>query len=107
MYKQPRQGDVLLERVEALPADAKKIEGKVLAHGETTGHMHAVKTAELFRGQSVKVAGQEAVFVVVPEEGDFLTHQKHADVELLPGVYEYTHQREMDYFAGVSREVDD
>ena len=49
-----RQGDVLIERIPSLPANAKKMareNGRViLAHGEVTGHAHAItdKHADLY-----------------------------------------------------------
>lgn len=109
MSKQLRQGDVFLEKVKALPVNSQRLKTRTLALGERTGHSHSVTaTANLFKGPSVIFKdGREAVFVVVNADGSQLIHQKHAVADLEPGVYEYTHQREMDYFAGVARNVVD
>ena len=46
---QYRQGDLLFVRVGGVPAGSKKLTHRVLAEGETTGHMHQIveETAHL------------------------------------------------------------
>lgn len=48
MNEHYRQGDVLIERIDSVPDDAQPVpleDGRiVLAHGEVTGHAHAIKS---------------------------------------------------------------
>lgn len=87
-----RQGDVLLRRVEALPAASQRsgpINGRiVLAYGEVTGHAHAIseKQADLFIDGSRR-------FLEVCYKAD-LKHEEHATIALPKGVYEVIQQRE-------------
>ena len=125
---QLRQGDVYLRRVEKLPDGAKPVslEGGriVLAHGEATGHAHAIAD----HGQDVKPAGEAAAaeivealiarhqgkarlyehrgdrFLVV-EEPVNLTHEEHTPHLIPPGVYEVPVQ--MEYDARIMRRVAD
>ena len=39
---QMRQGDLLFERCDSIPAGLKKVQNGVLAYGEVTGHSHQV-----------------------------------------------------------------
>lgn len=86
-----RQGDVLIERVTDIPADAKRAKGKIiLAHGEATGHHHSIAEtdpADWWKQedgtQFVHARGQSTV-----------THQEHAPIVLPRGKYRVTRQRE-------------
>jgi len=55
IYRQGRQGDVLLRRVEHIPENVTPVPREngriILAHGEATGHAHAIldEAAELVR----------------------------------------------------------
>ena len=94
-----RQGDVLLTLVSALPKGAKDVtpdDRIVLAHGEVTGHAHAVYeplTKDTPAGKArMWDAGAERFLQVV--EHTALKHEEHATVPLPPGVYKVTQQRE-------------
>ena len=94
--KQYRQGDVLITRVRAIPkgADPKARDAGrvVLAHGEVTGHAHAIMdtAATLF---SLLDDQREELFLEV--DGTVtLRHEEHAPVEIPAGKYRVTHQRE-------------
>lgn len=92
--KHYRQGDVLLERVSALPKGAveQKVKGPViLAYGEATGHHHAIKekSVRIFREPET-----QATYVEVAEALALLEHQEHAPIELEPGIYKVGLQRE-------------
>jgi hypothetical protein len=99
---QYRQGDVLLVAVEAAPERTEPVEREggrvVLAHGEATGHAHAIADAraELHReprhGRRFLVVGGDAPVA--------LAHEEHATLHVAPGVYEVRTQRE---FFGPSR----
>lgn len=91
-----RQGDVLIERIAALPSALKKIPREngrvVLAHGEVTGHAHAIadEHADLF--QSEQEAG--VTFLEVRDAVAALTHDEHSTIQLAPGKYRVVRQRE-------------
>ena len=98
-----RQGDVLIERIEdsgqtgkAIPRENGRI---VLAHGEVTGHAHAIATkdAELF-------TVDDKVFLRMIGVGE-LTHEEHGVVTLDRGLYRVTRQSE--YTPGEIRNVAD
>jgi hypothetical protein len=91
---QYRQGDVLLVKVEKLPAKKIKIEREkgriVLAHGEATGHAHAVDhpNAKFWE------AGDDR-YLEIPEPTE-LRHEEHGFIPLAPGVYQVIRQMEYD-----------
>jgi hypothetical protein len=90
-----RQGDVLIERIGSLPKSIKPLareNGKVvLAHGEVTGHAHAIadKHATLFAAE-----GEVATFLEVRDAMAALQHEEHSTIVLPPGNYRVTRQRE-------------
>jgi hypothetical protein len=91
-----RQGDVLIVPIAKLPAGLKPVEREhgrlVLAHGEVTGHAHAIrdKRAALFRDPELA-----AVFMHVSGDGPVaLDHQEHDTIHIPPGDYQIIRQRE-------------
>ena len=104
--KQLRQGDVLLVKVDELPTGVEPIAregGKiVLAHGEATGHAHAIvnRMAKFFQQPTT---GRR--FLRVSKRQTVLVHQEHEAIPLEPGVYEVKRQRE--YSPEVIRNVAD
>ncbi len=89
-----RQGDVFLERVDAIPSNVKvrpKDHGRViLAYGEVTGHAHAIaepETAAIFDGE-----GGEFFLRIESDTG--LVHEEHARIDLPEGTYRGRIQRE-------------
>lgn len=126
--KQARQGDVFLERIEKLPAGVVPVErdkGKVvLAYGEVSGHTHAISERHVshfrveekpnkaedqgFRGVRGMggASGLLKSYIVVGDEKPVsLVHQEHEEIQIAPGVYEVTRQRE--YIPGSIRAVAD
>jgi len=93
-----RQGDVLIERIAALPKSLQKIPREngrvVLAHGEVTGHAHAIadKHCDHYSPKGLPDAG--VTFLEVAEAMAALKHEEHATIELEPGIYKITRQRE-------------
>lgn len=95
--KSYRQGDVLLVEMAEKPAEAlapvARENGRVvLAHGEVTGHAHAIDEtcAKLFEASGVedrflKISGNAAVE---------LKHEEHGAITLKPGWYTVRRQRE-------------
>lgn len=89
-----RQGDVLIKKVDSIPAEAKKVDWKkegrvILAYGEVTGHAHA--TALSYATMLQTEAGQRYLQI---KEGAQLTHEEHATITPEPGCYEVVQQRE-------------
>jgi hypothetical protein len=91
-FMQYRQGDVLLIKVNQLPQEKMLIEREygriVLAHGEATGHAHAISDPIARFWDS----GKERV-LEIPEPTE-LKHEEHAAIPLAPGYYRVIHQRE-------------
>lgn len=96
---QIRQGDVLVVKVSGLPRDLEEIEREggriVLAHGEATGHAHAIADpgVRFFRHaatgeQFVRVSKQHA------RGGAMLLHEEHTAHTIPPGSYRAVRQRE-------------
>lgn len=91
-----RQGDVLIVAVNSIPVKVESVareDGRVvLAHGEVTGHAHAIKDehAALFRDPKLA-----AIFMHV--SGDvpvMLEHDEHDTITIPPGNYQIVRQRE-------------
>jgi len=88
-----RQGDVLLVPVPEIPADAtpgRREQGRiVLAHGEATGHAHAIADpdAEILEDGAIR-------YLRVGDRGAALTHEEHGPIQLPPGTYRVVIQRE-------------
>jgi hypothetical protein len=95
---QGRQGDVLLTRVEGLPGICTELppgdDRVVIAHGESTGHSHAMPAAAVrlldhYGQMFIEVTGME------PQP---LFHEEHEALLLEPGLYSIRIQGQ--YFAG-------
>jgi hypothetical protein len=90
-----RQGDVLIIAVSAIPEMLDPIDREggrvVLAHGEVTGHAHAIRAegAALFRDPKLM-----AVFMTVTDTPVALEHDEHDTIMLPPGNYRVIRQRE-------------
>lgn len=83
---QIRHGDVVITKVDSIPADATATNRKVLAEGEATGHAHRIDVGELFEtkdgGLYLKVSAMTKV-----------SHEEHKTITLNPGVYHVTQKR--------------
>lgn len=98
-----RQGDVFLKKCDDLPEletnpffsiEGEEIEGFIiLAHGEATGHKHAIKIEDdnvsLFKCS----ANDNRFFLIVKTESD-LKHEEHSTIKVPPGKYQVIRQRE-------------
>ena len=91
-----RQGDVLIIPVKAMPKRLDPVEREggrvILAHGEVTGHAHAIKDkrAALFRDPKLA-----AVFMHVSGDAPVaLEHDEHDTIKIPPGNYQVIRQRE-------------
>lgn len=94
-----RHGDLLLESIGSIPKDAIVQKDGILAHGEATGHAHRVVGAAVLDREGIKY-----ISVVEPAT---VVHQEHSTIELPPGQYVVTRQREYDPFEKIIRQVAD
>lgn len=95
--RQMRQGDVLIVAVDALPTGAKPVKNPekhrvVLAHGELTGHAHAVDDQGVIEF-NVEAKGAVDRFLQV-QSRKALGHEEHTRLPVMPGVHKVVQQRE-------------
>lgn len=92
MKNQYRQGDVLIEKMEAIPENAipvKEVAGRfILAEGEATGHHHAISA----RGAQMLSAGDELWLKL--DQASVVHHEEHGAIALEPGIYRVRRQVE-------------
>lgn len=79
----------------------KKLEHRVLAHGEVTGHTHEATSGALFETDTPGV-----MMLDVPS-GATIVHPEHKPVTVPPGQMEVHRVQEFDHFAEESRQVAD
>jgi hypothetical protein len=104
--EQYRQGDVLIERIDAIPPAAVPAmhPGRwILAEGEVTGHIHSV-AAEDATLLLLELDDEIEVYLRVHTKTE-VTHQEHGPITLAPGDYRVGRQRE--YSPGQIRRVAD
>jgi hypothetical protein len=94
--KMYRQGDVLITEVKRVPKGLKPVPREngriVLAHGEVTGHCHAIDSENaLFLGADLEE--MEDRFLRVEQECE-VVHDEHDTITLPPGDYAIRRQRE-------------
>ena len=92
-----RQGDVLIRQVSSIPAAAEDVTPKgriVLAHGEVTGHAHAIAEGHAREFSMAEAAGAVRRFLRVVGEKAEVRHEEHAEIPLPAGFYEIIIQRE-------------
>lgn len=91
-----RQGDVLIVPCPNLPADTAVVAREngrlILAHGEATGHAHAIvdEAAELVTADQAA----DLYLLVHGAESVPLVHDEHDTLLIPPGVYRVVRQRE-------------
>lgn len=90
MNKHYRHGDVLVARVDGIPADAQRIDGLVLARGEATGHSHRIAEVD---GRARLMRAGAQLFLTVERDAT-LVHDEHGPIVLEPGHYRVWKQRE-------------
>lgn len=103
-----QQGDVILKKRDRLPVDIKlvnwdKEKAWVLAHGEVTGHKHAIyemDMADLYEDEN------GTLWIKVKDICD-LKHEEHHTQTLTPGIYEIGIVKEVDPFTDEIRNVID
>lgn len=86
-----RQGDVLIIEVNSIPegVEVARENGQlIVAHGEATGHMHAVAEPE------VKMIEVDQARYLQAMDAFTITHQEHDIVHVPAGSYKIIYQRE-------------
>jgi len=86
--KQYRQGDILFIEITSLPEGISRLEHRIIAEGETTGHKHQVldDVAYLYEDGNVK-------FLEALKDVE-VVHEEHHTIKLPKGVYKIIQQRE-------------
>lgn len=101
-----RQGDVLVIEAAKLPPQMEAVarEGGrvILAHGELTGHAHAIADPQVKR---FKTPEGRFYFEVVDQPAA-LRHEEHSPIALEPGKV-YRHARQVEYAPEALRNVAD
>jgi hypothetical protein len=88
-----RQGDVLVSpatRPAKLAPVAKEQGRVILAHGEVTGHAHEIAPASA----AMLMEGLDGERYLLVDAPCSLVHQEHGTIQLTPGSYKVTRQRE-------------
>ena len=92
-----RQGDVLLKEIDVIDinscetVDRDEHDRIVLAHGEVTGHSHAIHSKNSFL---MKDKESDKVYLMIVKKEAELVHEEHTTIILPIGNYEVIRQRE-------------
>ena len=91
MKEHYRQGDVLLIRIDRIPAGTTEVARRhlVLAEGEVTGHAHRIESESAV----MLTTAESATFVRLSKKAQ-LIHEEHAAIDLPAGTYKVIRQRE-------------
>ena len=101
-----QQGDVIIEKCESMPQDAKSVPAKergyVLAEGEATGHAHVIdKVAD------IEFVEKDGMFYIKNEKPVTVKHEEHRPITIPAGTWKVRGIREYDHFQEESRRVVD
>lgn len=92
-----QQGDVLIQRIETLPAHLETIQPEngryILAKGEATGHAHAVNDHILL----FKETDKNFLYCFADDYFTVL-HEEHNPIVIPPGLYQVRQVRQFEYF---------
>lgn len=91
-----RHGDVFLQAIETLPEGVVALPHLRLAEGEATGHAHVLESSREIAPEDGPMLfewdGQ--LYFRTGAKPTAVTHEEHARIEIPPGVYSVTIQRE-------------
>jgi hypothetical protein len=106
--KQYRQGDILIEHVDQLPADAEpqtRVRRLVVALGEATGHHHTLLPRKEDMDWWQNAAGD---IYVRSAEAARLVHEEHGTIEILTDATFIVCRRQVEFTANlVAQQVSD
>jgi len=97
-----QQGDVLLHRIDSIPAGSMPLASRTIARGEHTGHSHTIEQAE-----GATLYTLDEILYLVAEHEATVVHQEHRPVTVPPGTYRIGRVREWDYTQHEARQVRD
>ena len=101
-----QQGDVIIERIEELPAGVKATQAKprgfVLAEGEHTGHAHVID-----RLAGIEFVEKDGLFYIKNDKPATVTHEEHKPITFPAGLWRVRGVKEYDHFAEEARKVQD
>ena len=97
-----QQGDVLIQPIGKIPAEAVKKSGRVLAEGEATGHSHQALAPGV-----LLFTFNRTLYMRVPPGGTSVVHEEHKPVQIPAGDYTIGIVREYDHFSETTRFVYD
>ena len=106
---QIQQGDILLEKIDTLPADAKLVKrtqhGLILAESKVTNNRHFIpdRGVNLFR----RPDGEQFVVNENETEAELRHSKDHASIRIAPGTHRVSVVNEMDHVAQMKRKVED
>ena len=107
--KQARQGDVLITKIDKVERHGNKVEREagriVLAHGEATGHAHAISSAAANLYEMTGGLADPSQRILSARELVELRHEEHSEIILPAGNWEIRRQKE--YEPGAIRNVAD
>ena len=83
-----RQGDLLIQQIEALPKGLKKRANKVILYGSQTGHSHFIKSGSVYDGK------KDTIYLELPTKSQLLHDSDHDPIDLPKGVYQVIRQKE-------------
>lgn len=105
-----RQGDVMVVPAKVIPAGAAELpddNGRVvLAHGEVTGHAHALYGGRVKMFRAGDEGGGGVRYLDVPPGGDTLRHEEHTTHRIPGGAHVVIQQREYDLLQGARNVAD-
>ena len=97
-----RQGDVIFILGVKIPEGAKKLDHKVIAEGEITGHKH-----EISEGKADLYEKDGVLYMRVESEEVIVDHPEHKEQIVKKGDIEIDFPQEYDYIAEESRRLQD
>lgn len=93
--KQKRQGDLLFEKVDKIPAEAKRRKSDIILVGEATGHAHRIINGAVFEVER-RFGEMSMEMWVEAGRNATVVHEEHNPIALDAGIYAVTRQREYD-----------
>src|SRR6476659_4955162 len=104
-----RQGDVLLEKIDLIDnylaeKSITKIDIKIIAYGEKTGHAHFFDKSGINDSSSSQVSlykedgKQDPSIVIIKDENSLLKHRDHLHIRIPKGVYIIKRERSFNPF---------
>lgn len=97
MNKMYRQGDVLLQKVNELPSNAKPKKDDIILRGEATGHAHRIANGQIYETIQKEIFHPEIkTMYIVAKKSARLVHEEHAPIDIEIGIYIVIRQREFD-----------